>query len=406
MIELTLPLTASTERARFRFPVIAVTDRRAALVLLLAVLGYGLAMLLASGVPIARLAAVSLAYLPMTAGTAAVVALLYAATMPLSATQRRNWPTALFWLMIAATMEWLSFPFFGMFKQVVLPERGFIWDARFAHLGRTLLGVSPWTLTHRVFGTVAGTRFLDSLYSLWMPLVFVTPLVAAVLCTNSAHRFRILASWFLAWALIGSLAAWVFASAGPCYYNTFIGPDPSYAELQRRLAEIARQAAAQGTPITAIEFQPILLNVYRSGGFGLGGGISAMPSMHVTMASLLAIIGWKRNAAWGLFATTFALLIWVGSVHFGWHYFVDGPVGTLMIAAIWQGTTILGRRLYPDEQHAGTPSTQKVKSVALVDLAGDPLGAVDLGRTGIERTRLVPHPLAPEQDQCCHQCRA
>lgn len=355
MPDLALPLASFTKQRRFVFLSIGSEDRRAGAVLLVTVLSYGVAMLLASRVAGARLVGVGIAYLPMTAGAAAAVALLYTAAVPFSQAARRNWHSALFWLAVAATMEWLTFPFFGMFKQVVLPARGFVWDTRFAHLGRMLFGVSPWTLTHRVFGTVAGTRFLDNLYSIWMPLLFITPMIAAVLCANPAHRFRILASWFLAWVLIGSLAAWVFASAGPCYYNTFVGPDPSYAELQLRLAAIGRQASAQGTPIAALEFQPILLNAYRHGGFGLGGGISAMPSMHVAMASLLAMIGWRRNAAWGLFATSYAVLIWIGSVHFGWHYFVDGPVAALMMAGIWMGTTILGRRLYPNAQPPAEP---------------------------------------------------
>ncbi|WP_275402006.1 hypothetical protein [Sphingomonas ginkgonis] len=32
--------------------------------------------------------------------------------------------------------------------------------------------------------------------------------------------------------------AWFFASAGPCFYNQFVGHDPSYAELARHLAAL------------------------------------------------------------------------------------------------------------------------------------------------------------------------
>ena len=87
-------------------------------------------------------------------------------------------------------------------------------------------------------------------------------------------------SWFAAWVIIGTVGAWAFASAGPCYFNTFIGPDANYAELQRRLAVIAGIASAQGHPIVSIDAQAVLLKIYASGQLEPAAGISAMPSMH------------------------------------------------------------------------------------------------------------------------------
>ena len=349
MANLTLPSTDRDWRRGVRPVHLAFEHRRAASILLLAVLGYGLAMLLASGVPLVELAGVIGAYLPLAAKALALVGCAYAATLLVVPSARQDIHSHFFWLVVAAIMVCLTFPFFGMFKQVVLPNRGFIWDAAFAHIGRMLFGASPWIFTHRVFGTVGGTRFLDNAYSFWIPIMFVLPFVAAVACTNSILRLRILASWFLTWVLIGSFAAWIFASAGPCYYNTLVGHDPSFADLQHRLAILGRAAAAEGHSIAALEFQPLLLQAYDRGGFGVAGGISAMPSMHVALAWLLAIIGWQRNWAWGVFASAYAFLIWIGSVHFGWHYFVDGPVAAIMVTAIWKMTRPFANALYPGE---------------------------------------------------------
>lgn len=327
---------------------LAFAHRRAAGVLLLALFGYGAAMMLASGVPLAQLGKVVGTYLPLAAGAYAIVALSYVLSLLLSPGNRTDFASRFVWLTVAALMVCLTYPFFGMFKQIILPTRGFVWDMAFADTGRALFGVSPWRITHGWFGTLDQTRFLDTMYSLWLPIMFFVPLVAAVVCTNAILRFRILSSWFLAWVLIGSLAAWMFPSAGPCYFNALVGPDADYAVLEHRLTLLRKAAEAGGYPIAALEFQPILLHSYRVGNFGFTGGISAMPSMHVALAFFLAILGWKRNWAWGLLASAYLLLIWIGSIHFGWHYFVDGPAAAVLMMAIWKLSKPIAKALYSD----------------------------------------------------------
>ena len=303
-------------------------------------------MMLASGVPLAQLVKVVGTYLPLAAGAYAIVALSYVLSLLVSPGNRTDLDSRFVWLTVAALMVCLTYPFFGIFKQIILPTRGFVWDMAFADTGRALFGVSPWRITHGWFGTLDRTRFLDTMYSLWLPIMFFVPLVAAVVCTNAILRFRILSSWFLAWVLIGSLAAWMFPSAGPCYFNALVGPDADYAVLEHRLTLLRKAAEAGGYPIAALEFQPILLNSFRVGGFGFTGGISAMPSMHVALAFLLAILGWKRNWAWGLLASAYLLLIWIGSIHFGWHYFVDGPAAAVLMMAVWKLSKPIANALY------------------------------------------------------------
>jgi hypothetical protein len=139
----------------------------------------------------------------------------------------------------------------------------------------------------------------------------------------------------VSWIVIGTLAGWYFASAGPCYYNNFIAHDPDYAELLRRLADIGRQAAAEGHPIASLQYQSGLLLTYRTHDFAPGGGISAMPSMHVAMTTLVAIVAFGVNRWLGALFTVIAFAVWLATIHFGWHYFVDGPVGASMMAALW-----------------------------------------------------------------------
>jgi len=367
---------------------VAAVERRAALVLLVALLAYGGVVQQVSGVSPRALTGVAIVFEPMAAFSMLLVATLASAIWLAVPEARANLQTRLFWLIVAGTMAWLLFPLFGMFKQVVLPGRGFPWDRTFAHVGRWMFGVSPWTLVHAAFGNMAGARLLDFLYSVWLPLIFVFPMVVAVTFADSVLRFRLILSWFAAWVMIGTLAAWAFASAGPIYFNSLIGPDHSYALLQQRLAHLAALAAAQGSPIAALEFQPMLLESYRLRDYAPAGGISAMPSMHVAMATLLAIAGFHRNRAWGALFTLYALMIWAGSIFFGWHYFVDGPVAAAMMIALWKLSGPVARLVYR------TAGSEDGKLAGAVAVAGPFAAASSSAMTAVQG-ELSPRPSPP-----------
>lgn len=344
----------SSISSRVALSAVGLADRRAAVVVLGSVLVYGFVMQRLSGVPVGALVGVVLMFEPLATATILFVALVALALWIVRPETRDRIESRLFWLLVAGSMAWLTFPLFGMFKQVVLPLRGFLWDRSLAHIGRMLLGISPWQITHQLFGSLPATRFLDSIYSLWLILIFVFPMVVAVAVGEPRVRFRLIFSWFAAWVLIGTLAAWVFASAGPVYYNALVGHDANYAALQLRLAGLERLAVAQGRPLAALQFQPILLDAFRLRNYAPAGGISAMPSMHVALATLLVIGGFRRNRLWGGLLAIYALLIWIASIHFGWHYFIDGPVAALMMVGLWKATAPLAARLYPEPSSAIT----------------------------------------------------
>jgi hypothetical protein len=58
----------------------------------------------------------------------------------------------------------------------------------------------------------------------------------------------------------------------------------------------------------------------------IGAGISAMPSLHVTLAFLCFLVAreYARHFLPKLIAALFAAVIFLGSVHLGWHYVSDG----------------------------------------------------------------------------------
>ena len=79
---------------------------------------------------------------------------------------------------------------------------------------------------------------------------------------------------------------------------------------------------SQGGAISAEE----LLVVNR----GLDRTKNALPSMHVGLATMLALIGWHRSRAWGVALGTAALLIAVSTLLVKQHFLVDLPAGAIV----------------------------------------------------------------------------
>ena len=57
--------------------------------------------------------------------------------------------------------------------------------------------------------------------------------------------------------------------------------------------------------------------------------------MHIVLASLWAFAAWHMSRVLGVALTGYVALIWIGSVHLGWHYFSDGLVSLVIIATVW-----------------------------------------------------------------------
>lgn len=235
------------------------------------------------------------------------------------------WPPLLFALLIAS---------FNAFKQMVLPLAGFGLDPLFAAADRALfLGNDPWRITHALLGSPQAILMVDRAYHGW----FVPMSVGLILCAwlpRAAFRLRTqyMLSYIGVWIGIGSILAFLLPSAGPCYFEHFTGPHPSFHELAQRLRDVE---AATGAPLHALSNQAMLLKFHGSSDLLIGGGISAMPSVHNALAVLFAIAAYQLNRAAGWLLGFYAVLIWIGSIHLGWHYALDGLVGAALTYCIW-----------------------------------------------------------------------
>lgn len=239
------------------------------------------------------------------------------------------------WMLCAVLATGITLPMFQVFKQVVLPARGFPLDAIIMPLERGLLGGhDAWELTHHFLGGLWPTLMLDAAYAVWLPMMFLFPMVVAAAIHDATTRGRLIGTWVASWVIIGSIGAWFLGSAGPCYFNDLVGRHDGFIRLHHALAGLDAHARSYGLSVRALYFQD-MLEATQAGRVDFASGISAMPSMHVAMASLFAIAGYQRSRRLGLVFTLYALTIWIASVHLGWHYALDGVVGTAMMLALW-----------------------------------------------------------------------
>ena len=239
----------------------------------------------------------------------------------------------------AALVGLIAAPFqstFNSVKQGAGSVYGFTWDARLADIDRRLhFGRHPWEWIATVPGHAGLVRFLDLSYMLWFPALFGFLLWAAWSGDRLLRRRALLAA-VLVWVLCGNVAAIALASAGPCYYGAVVTGNNPYSQLMTTLDSYHHEHF-----LFARSNQVGLWNAMQTHTWLPFGGISAMPSVHVAMAVLLALVGYERSATAGRILTFFAMLTFVGSVALGWHYAVDGYVGALMAYAIWRSVKAL-----------------------------------------------------------------
>ena len=223
-------------------------------------------------------------------------------------------------------------------KEMITEIQPFAWDKAFADLDRALhFGVDPFRITLAAFGSSLATTALNVTYHAWFFVIYFITFVACFARPEDRLARAYLIGFILTFAVGGNLLALAFSSAGPVYYERIgLGADfEPLMEHLRRLNEIR--------PVWALGVQESLWEGHTTN--GRLAGISAMPSMHVATAVLMALYAstHARWAGWVMWA--FAGAIMIGSVHLGWHYAIDGYFGALIAWGAWR----VSRRLVDRE---------------------------------------------------------
>ncbi len=220
---------------------------------------------------------------------------------------------------------------YSSIKQSIPLFNHFSFDSWLYRIDKILhFNYSPWEILHPLVGYPIITLFIDFCYLAWGS-IFVYSLLYMACHGDRRLRLQFFISLACCWILIGNILAIVLSSAGPCYFSEVTGATVSpYAELFDYLRSIPG--------LKAVGIQSSLWQAFQAGHFMPLGGISAMPSMHVSIAVLLALLYRNMNRWLGWAFTGFAIHVQIGSVHLGWHYAVDGYLSAIMTILIWKGS--------------------------------------------------------------------
>jgi len=223
----------------------------------------------------------------------------------------------------------------------VLP---FSYDTAFEELDRWLhFGYQPWELLQPLLGQEWITLSLHRLYYFWFPVIYVTFFWQVGTRLDNVLRMQFIFSFVACWAIIGGVMATALSSAGPIYYDLVIAGSPdTYKAGMDYLQQINKEHGLYMFMIKDYLWE-YYVNPVDTGPIK---GISAMPSMHVSIAFLLALFGWKKGSYYRIGYGIFAVLIFLGSIHLLWHYAVDGYVSIIATALIWMICGKFARALY------------------------------------------------------------
>ena len=189
-------------------------------------------------------------------------------------------------------------------------------------------GTDPIILAHS-FAMPVPTGLLEPIYSSsWLAPAMYLPALSALFDSSAARRRRFTILYVLAWVVLGNALALAFMSAGPIYYDRVLGaPRFDY------IAQLLRLAGLEGTNLTGL--QDWLWRAYQSRGHVAGAGISAFPSVHVAMATVLALYLFELDRRLWPLSLLFVALYQFLSVYLAWHYAIDGYFSILVILPAW-----------------------------------------------------------------------
>ena len=211
---------------------------------------------------------------------------------------------------------------------------GYEWERTWADADKLLFGVDAWRLAHAIMPPAFASAWTFFYAVVWgFALVFSGALVA----TFASRRFTatFFTAMMLSWLLGGIVMAYAVSAGGPIFAHL---ADP---ELAGRFAPLR----AQLLQLLGEDDLVMLSQRYLAAGVDIkialkGGGISAMPSMHIATATVLVIAAWKTR--WRAIALLFLTMTFFGAVYLGYHYAVDAPAAMLIALFCWY----VARRIY------------------------------------------------------------
>lgn len=172
-------------------------------------------------------------------------------------------------------------------------------------------GHDAYAVLIAMFGNPVVTALIDKLYVLWYIVKpFVLVYFASLPVRASVAHKRFFLAYFAMW-IFGGLSAVLLPSLGPIYFY----PDA--------YSHIVKPYATRLQTNLGIHYFDALRHPHSYKVF-IYEGIAAFPSLHVGIIAVFAFFLYKRSRTIGWLMFGYLLIIQIGSVVLGWHYFIDG----------------------------------------------------------------------------------
>lgn len=252
-------------------------------------------------------------------------------------------------LLIILSLISVIFSIYTTIKLAIPKNIFFYLDPYLINLDRTIhFGIDPWKITHYLFSSPLFSAVINLFYNLWFFVCWIFLVVFSCLYNMKELRNTTLISFLLCWIINGSISATLLSSVGPCFYDLLYEGSHQFSELMQILNQQNMYLEKEGyfLGVWSLNTQNMLWESYISQSSEFGSGISAMPSMHVSMATLMALATYSLKKWIGLVFWLYMIIIMIGSVHLGWHYALDGYVGALMTTGIWFSVAKLSKKRY------------------------------------------------------------
>lgn len=241
-------------------------------------------------------------------------------------------PRRVVWGLAIMLLVPLFFSFFTSAKNMIPVIHPFSWDPALSEWDRMLhFGRHPWQWLHPLLQFAVVTATISFFYKLWFFHKYVMVVWQAFSLKRPQLRNQFLITMLLSWIINGFVLALIFSSAGPCYFHYFY---PDLPNPYEGLMNFLRQSHER-MEVMDLWAMDYLLQAYKAKTANLFSGISAFPSMHVSVALMNALVAWRIHRGLGAVFALYLGVIMIGSVHIGWHYAVDGYMSLVTTTLIW-----------------------------------------------------------------------
>jgi hypothetical protein len=210
---------------------------------------------------------------------------------------------------------------------------GYTWDGFWAHADRLIFGQDVWRISRAIFGDSLGP-FWEWWYSVAWGSAFLLTANFVALSAKRAFVGVYFTTMLSVWLIGGCFMAYAFSAAGPVFAPIF---DPTLADRFRPLQDFVRQTVGAGSIGLAQHY--LVVAAKETHEAVKGGGISAMPSMHIGTVTVNVLAA--RRTRWLIPAAVFWVIIFIGSGYFGFHYWVDGIVAAGLAALCWKASSLI-----------------------------------------------------------------